>query len=56
MPRLCLSHFVLVQSPGLLPMHHKVSELAETRCVPDRTLQDALATRVPHFRDQRNKP
>jgi len=54
MPRLRLPHFVIVMSLGLLPMHYKVSELAETLCVPHRTLRDWLVTGIPHFRDQRN--
>jgi len=54
MPRIRLSHFVIVKSPGLLPMHYKVSELANTLHIPDRTLRDWLVAGAPHFRDQRN--
>jgi len=54
MPRSRVSRFVLVKSLGVLPMHYKVCELAETLCVPERTLRDGLVTGVPHFRDQRN--
>jgi len=54
MPRMRLPHFVIVKSPGLLPMHYKVSELAAILCIPDRTLRDWLVAGAPHFRDQRN--
>ena len=43
MPRLRLLHFVIVKSPGLLPMYFKVSELAETLCVLDITLREGDA-------------
>jgi len=54
MPRPRLPHFVIVKSPGLLPMYFKVSKLTESLCVPNRTLRDWLVTSMPHFRDQRN--
>jgi hypothetical protein len=54
MPRIRFPHSVIVKSPGLLPMHYKVSELAETIRVPGRTLRDWLVAGAPHFRDQRN--
>jgi hypothetical protein len=53
MPRLRLPHFVIVMSLGLLLMHYKVSELAETLCVPHRALRDWFVTGITHFRDQR---
>lgn len=49
-----LPHSVIVKSPGLLPMHYKVNELAKAIGVPDRTLRDWLVFGAPHFRDQRN--
>lgn len=54
MPRIHFPHSVIVKSPGLLPMHYRVSELAETLRVPDRTLRDWLVAGAPHFRDQQN--
>src|SRR5688572_3767297 len=54
MPHIHLPHPVIVKSPGLLPMHYKVSELAEILCVPERTLRDWLVAGAPHFRDLRN--
>lgn len=54
MPRIRFPHSVIVKSPGLLPMHYKVRELAETLRVPERTLRDWLVAGAPHFRDQRN--
>ena len=54
MPHIRFPHSVIVKSPGLLPMLYKVSELAESLSVPDRTLRDWLVAGAPHFRDQRN--
>ena len=54
MPRLRLRHYVIVKSPGLLPMHYKIGELAETLRIPNRTLRDWLVAGAPHFRDERN--
>jgi hypothetical protein len=55
MPRMRLPQSVIVKSPGLLPMHYKVSELAETLRVPERTLRDWLVAGAPHVRDHRDK-
>lgn len=54
MSHIRLTHSVIVKSPGLLPMHYKVSELAQSIGIPDRTLRDWLVAGAPHFRDQRN--
>src|SRR5215510_9181726 len=54
MPRMHLPQSVIVKSPGLLPMHYKVNELAETLRVPERTLRDWLVAGAPHVRDHRD--
>lgn len=54
MPHIRFPHSVIVKSPGLLPMLYKVSELAQSLSVPDRTLRDWLVAGAPHFRDHRN--
>jgi len=54
MSHIRLPHSVIVKSPGLLPMHYKVSELAQSLGIPDRTLRDWLVAGAPHFRDRRN--
>jgi hypothetical protein len=54
MPRIRFPHSVIVKSPGLLPMHYKVSELATAIDIPERTLRDWLVAGAPHFRDQRD--
>ena len=54
MLRIRFPHSVIVKSPGLLPMHYKVSELAKAISVPDRTLRDWLVAGAPHIRDQRD--
>lgn len=53
MSRIRFPHSVIVKSPGLLPMLYKVSELAKSLSVPDRTLRDWLVAGAPHSRDQR---
>lgn len=52
--RINLSHYVIVKSPGLLPMNYKVSELAEELKINSRTLRDWLEYGAPHTRDQDN--
>jgi len=51
MQRIRLPHSAIVKSPGLLPMHYTVSELATAIGVPERTLRDWLVAGAPHFRD-----
>lgn len=48
-----LPHPVLVKSPGLLPMHYTVHELAVELGAVERTLRDWLANGAPHFKDSK---
>ncbi|MCL5611948.1 MAG: hypothetical protein M1485_05250 [Chloroflexi bacterium] len=52
--RVHLSHYIIVKSPGLLPMYYTVGELASELRIPDRTLRDWLEAGAPHHRDECN--
>ena len=52
-PRIKLPHSVIVKSPGLLPMHYSVRELAQAVGAVERTLRDWLVNGAPHLRDER---
>ncbi len=45
-----LPHSVIVKSPGLLPMHYTVAELAEAVGAVERTLRDWLMHGAPYLR------
>ena len=46
-----IPHQVIVKSPGLLPMHYKLSELSEELNVPYSTLRDWLKKGIPYEQD-----
>ncbi len=52
-PRIKISHQVIVKAPGLLPMLYNVRELAEELGMPERTLRDWLLRGAPHNWDAR---
>lgn len=49
-----LTHQVIVQAPGLLPMLYTLREISTELGVPDSTLRDWLDAGAPHHRDDRN--
>jgi hypothetical protein len=51
LPRVHLTHSVIVKAPGLLPMLYLPSELAGELGMPVRTLYDWLNAGAPHTRD-----
>src|SRR5690242_21886596 len=54
MPRIQLSHSVIVKAPGLLPMLYTVREISKDLDINDRTLRDWIQNYdVPYTHDSR---